>query len=406
MADGGFANPDPALETFRAETRAWLEAHCPPSMRTPMPETEVVWGGRNAQFKNPDSKLWLGAMASKGWTAPMWPKAYGGGGLSPNENRVLQAELARIKARPALMSFGIWMFGPVILEYGSEAQKQALLPDMVHGRTWWCQGYSEPGAGSDLAGLQTKAVLDGDHWVVDGQKVWTSYADKADWMLCLVRTNPTAPKHEGISVLLFDMKSPGVETRPIKLISGASPFCETFLTGVRVPKSQMLGPLDRGWDVAKRILQFERTNISAGGFGAGAGLDLVEAAKSTIGLDEAGKLANSDIRSRITRQRMYERAFNLSLRRAQEEAKAGAEVGHYASVFKIAAAKLNQDKTELLVESLGMDGLGWSGEGYDPAALKATRDWLRAKANSVEGGTSEINLNIVAKRVLGLRDHQ
>jgi alkylation response protein AidB-like acyl-CoA dehydrogenase len=406
MADGAFLTSDTDLDAFRADTRAWLEAHCPASMRTPMPETEVVWGGRNAVFKNPDSKAWLEAMAAKGWTAPMWPRAYGGGGLSAEQNRILQAELARIKARPALMSFGIWMFGPVILEYGTEEQKQTYLPDMVHGRTWWCQGYSEPGAGSDLAGLQTKAVLDGDHYVVDGQKVWTSYADKADWMLCLVRTNTDAPKHEGISVLLFDMKTPGVETRPIKLISGNSPFCETFLTGVRVPQGQMLGTLNRGWDVAKRILQFERTNISAGGFGAGAGLDLVDAAKASIGIEENGKLANTDIRSRITKQRMYERAFNLSLRRAQEEAKAGGEVSHYASVFKIAAAKLNQDKTELLVESLGMDGLGWSGDGYDPAALKATRDWLRAKANSVEGGTSEINLNIVAKRVLGLRDHQ
>lgn len=392
-------------ETFRQETRAWLEANCPASMRTPMPESETVWGGRNATFKNPDSKAWLEAMASKGWTAPTWPKAYGGGGLTGEENRVLQDELRRINARPALLSFGIWMFGPVILEFGTEEQKQTYLPDMVHGRTWWCQGYSEPGAGSDLAGLQTRAVLDGDHYVVDGQKVWTSYANHADWMLCLVRTEPNAPKHEGISVLLFDMKTPGVEARPIKLISGASPFCETFLTNVRVPASQMLGPKNKGWDVAKRILQFERTNISASGFGSGAGLDLVEAAKESIGL-ENGKLANSDLRSRITKQRMYERAFHLTMRRGQEEAKAGAEVSHYASVLKIAAAKLNQDKTELLVEALGMEGLGWEGEGYRPEALKVTRDWLRAKANSIEGGTSEVNLNIVAKRVLGLRDHQ
>lgn len=394
------------LDTFRQETRAWLEANCPAAMRTPMPEGEAVWGGRNPVFRNPDSKVWLEAMASRGWTAPAWPVEYGGGGLSPAENRVLQEELRRIKARPPIMSFGIWMFGPVILEYGTEAQKRTLLPDMVHGRTWWCQGYSEPGAGSDLAGLQTRAVEDGDDFVVDGQKVWTSYANHADWMLCLVRTDPAAPKHEGISVLLFDMKSPGVETRPIKLISGASPFCETFLTGVRVPKSQMLGPKNRGWDVAKRILQFERTNISASGFGGGAGLDLVAAAREACGLDEAGRLANTDLRSRITRQRMYERAFHLTMQRGQEEAKAGGEVSHYASVLKIAAAKLNQDRTELLVEALGMEGLGWSGEGYRPEALKATRDWLRAKANSVEGGTSEINLNIVAKRVLGLRDHQ
>lgn len=393
------------LDIFRLETRAWLEANCPASMRTPMPDREVVWGGRNAHFANPDSKLWLEAMASRGWTAPLWPKAYGGGGLSAAENGVLQDELRAIKARPAMLSFGIWMFGPVILEYGTEEQKQTFLPDMVHGRTWWCQGYSEPGAGSDLAGLQTKAVDDGDDFIVNGQKVWTSYANHADWMLCLVRTNPDAPKHEGISVLLFDMKTPGVEVRPIKLISGASPFCETFLTDVRVPKAQMLGKLNRGWDVAKRILQYERTNISASGFGGGAGLELVAAAKEQIGLVD-GVLADRDLRSRITKQKMYERSFNLSMKRAQDEAKAGGEVSHYASVLKIAAAKLNQDKTELMIETLGMDGLGWEGEAYQSGALKATRDWLRAKANSIEGGTSEVNLNIVAKRVLGLRDHQ
>ena len=393
------------IETFRTQTRSWLEANCPPSMRTPMPESEAVWGGRKAHFPTPDSKIWLEAMASKGWTAPMWPKAYGGGGLDGEQNRVLQDELARIKARPALMSFGIWMFGPVILEFGTEEQKQAYLPDMVHGRSWWCQGYSEPGAGSDLAGLQTKAIPDGDDYIVEGQKVWTSYAHYADMMLCLVRTDTQAPKHDGISVLLFDMKTPGIDVRPIKLISGSSPFCETFLNGVRVPKAQMLGTKNKGWDVAKRILQYERTNISASGFGGGAGLDLVEAAKESIGL-ENGKLANTDLRSRITKQRMYERAFHLTMRRGQEEAKAGAEVSHYASVLKIAAAKLNQDKTELLVEALGMDGLGWAGDAYRPDELKATRDWLRAKGNSIEGGTSEVNLNIVAKRVLGLRDHQ
>jgi alkylation response protein AidB-like acyl-CoA dehydrogenase len=393
------------IDDFRSETRAWLEANCPPSMRTPMPENEVVWGGRKAVFKNPDAKAWLDAMASKGWTAPMWPKAYGGGGLTADENRVLQDELRRIKARPALLSFGIWMFGPVILEFGTEEQKRTYLPDMVAGKTWWCQGYSEPGAGSDLAGLQTKAVEDGDNFIVNGQKVWTSYANYADWMLCLVRTEPNAPKHEGISVLLFDMNTPGVEPKPIKLISGSSPFCETFLTDVRVPKGQMLGTKNKGWDVAKRILQYERTNISASGFGGGAGLDLVQAAKDWVGTDQ-GKLVNTDLRSRITRQRMYEKAFNLTMARGQDEAKAGGEVSHYASVLKIAAAKLNQDKTELLVEALGMDGLGWEGEGYQSGALKATRDWLRAKANSIEGGTSEVNLNIVAKRVLGLRDHQ
>ena len=396
-----------ALEAFRAETRAWLEANCPASMRTPMPEDEQVWGGKNAEFKNPDSKVWLERMADKGWTAPTWPKDYGGGGLSAGEAKILADEMRRLRARPPLMSFGLWMFGPALLEFGSEEQKRRYIPDIVHGRTWWCQGYSEPGAGSDLAGLQTKAEDKGDHFLVNGQKVWTSYANKADWIFCLVRTDSSV-KHEGISFLLFDMTSPGVETRPIKLISGDSPFCETFFTDVKVPKDQLVGGLNKGWTIAKRLLQFERQNISAmgfGGLGAGA-LGLPETAMHHVGADADGRLADGDLRGRIAQHQMYAKAFNLTIARAQEEAKAGKDVGHAASIFKYGAAKLNQTRCELTIEALGSQGLGWSGDGFDERALKQTRGWLRSKGNSIEGGTSEINLNVIAKRVLGLRDHQ
>ena len=231
------------LETFRGETRSWLEANCPPSMKGSAAveddDDNSIWGGRKATFKNSEQKLWLDRMAAKGWTAPTWPKEYGGGGLSNAEARVLAQELARLKARPALMSFGIWMLGPVLLEYATEEQKKQFLPGIVKGEIRWCQGYSEPGAGSDLAGLRTQAIDKGDHYLVNGQKIWTSYADKADWIFCLVRTDNTK-KHEGISFLLFDMSSPGVEARPIKLISGQSPFCETFFTDVKVPKKQLV----------------------------------------------------------------------------------------------------------------------------------------------------------------------
>ena len=229
-----------ALDKFRQEIKAWLEENCPPSMRTPMPEEETVWGGRNARFTNPDAKLWLDRMAARGWTAPTWPKEYGGGGLTRDENLVLQQELRRIKARPPLSSFGLWMLGPALLEFANEEQKKEHLPKIVRGEIRWCQGYSEPGAGSDLAGLQTKCEDKGDHYLVNGQKIWTSYADKADWIFCLVRTDPTT-KHDGISFLLFDMMSPGVEARPITMISGASPFCETFFTDVKVPKKNLVG---------------------------------------------------------------------------------------------------------------------------------------------------------------------
>ena len=390
------------LETFRIEARAWLEANCPPAMRTPLDEKEVVWGGRDPVFPNDDARLWLERMGERGWTAPTWPRAYGGGGLSPAENAVLQEELKRIGARAPLWSFGLWMFGPVLLEFGSEAQKQAWIPDIVRGRTRWCQGYSEPGAGSDLASLATRCEDRGDHFLVNGQKIWTSYADKADWMFCLVRTDTTA-KHGGISFIVFDMRTPGVETRPIKLISGESPFCETFLTDVRVPKDQLVGSLNGGWEIAKRLLMHERRSISTAAFGGAGGLDLVEAAKQSVGL-MCGQLADGDLRARIAAHRMEERAFQLTVRRAEAEARAGADIGPLASMFKYAAASLNQQRLELLVEALGLDGLGWEGEDFPPTALRATRHWLRSKGNSIEGGTSEINLNVLAKRVLGLPD--
>jgi len=396
------------LDAFREEARAWLEANCPASMRTPMKDSEVVWGGSRETFKNPDSKVWLERMAEKGWTAPTWPAEYGGGGLSKGEARVLEQEMRRIKARPPLFSFGLWMFGPALLEFGNEDQKKRFIPDIVHGRTRWCQGYSEPGAGSDLAGLQTKAEDKGDHYLINGQKVWTSYADQADWIFCLVRTS-TEKKHEGISFLVFDMASEGVEARPIKLISGSSPFCETFFTDVKVPKDQLVGQVNGGWPIAKRLLQFERSSISAGGFGGTGGSGILgpeEYAKQHIGMDETGRVADGDLRARITDHKMYAKAFSLTVARSTEQAKAGQEVGHTASILKYAAAKMNQDRHELLIEALGTEGLGWEGEGFDETAKKATRGWLRSKGNSIEGGTSEINLNVIAKRVLGLREHQ
>jgi alkylation response protein AidB-like acyl-CoA dehydrogenase len=391
------------LETFRAEMRAWLEANCPPSMRSqPASEQEFVWGGKRFAFNSPDEKLWLDRMAERGWTAPTWPKAYGGGGLSAEENAVLQSELRRLRARPPLYSFGLWMLGPVLLEYATEEQKLEHLPKIVRGEIRWCQGYSEPGAGSDLAGLQTRCEDKGDHYLINGQKVWTSYANYADWCFCLVRTDFSV-KHEGISFILIDMESEGVETRPIKLISGASPFCETFFTDVKVPKGNLVGRVNGGWEIAKRLLQYERTNIS--GFGSGSATDLVDVAKTHVGLDN-GVLADADLRTRIAKLKMFERAYSLTVQRAQEEAKAGAAVGHLASMFKVAGATLNQERCELMVEAAGSRAFGGGEAGFSADELALTRGWLRSKGNSIEGGTTEVNLNVVAKRVLGLRDTQ
>jgi alkylation response protein AidB-like acyl-CoA dehydrogenase len=386
------------IATFRTETRAWLEANCPPSMRTPMTEEDRPWGGRNFKPSHPDVKVWMERMVAKGWTVPTWAKEYGGAGLSADEAKVLHQEMERINARVPLVSFGIWMFGPVLMEYGNEEQKRRFLPQIARGEIRWCQGYSEPGAGSDLASLQTKCEDKGDHYLINGQKVWTSYADKADWVFCLVRTD-TTKKQGGISFIVFDMKSPGVEARPIKLISGSSPFCETFFTDVKVPKDQLIGQVNAGWEIAKRLLQYERKNISAGGFGGGT--EVEEFAKRYIGLKD-GILADADFRTRLTAHKMEAHAFDLTIRRTQAEARSGKDVGATTSIVKYAVAKMNQERRELGIEAMGMGGVGWEGPGFEQDALDETRQWLRAKGNSIEGGTSEINLNVLSKRVLNL----
>ena len=389
-------------ESFRIEIKEWLKANCPPSMRTAMPEEEQVWGGRKAEWVNPDSKIWMEKAAERGFTVPLWPKEYGGGGLSKEEAKILNQEMFRIHARPPLLSFGIWMLGPVLLEFGNEAQKKEHLPKIAQGAIRWCQGYSEPGAGSDLAGLQTKAEDKGDHYLVNGQKIWTSYADKADWIFCLVRTDKTK-KHEGISFLLIDMATKGVETKPIRLISGASPFCETFFTDVKVPKENLVHELNQGWVVAKRLLQYERQAISNfGGAMFGGGGALEDLAKDYCG-EEEGRVADGGLREHVARHKMGSHAFMLTIRRTQEEAKAGGPSAA-TSILKYFGAEHNKDRYELLLDIMGMEGLGWEGAPFSEEQLDTTRGWLRSKGNSIEGGTSEIQLNVIAKRVLGLPD--
>jgi alkylation response protein AidB-like acyl-CoA dehydrogenase len=394
------------LEAFRHSTRAWLEANCPPSMRTPGSEEETVWGGRRERFVNPDSKIWLERMAEKGWTCPTWPKQYGGGGLSIDENRVLQQELGRINARPPLSSFGIWMLGPALLEFANEAQKLEHLPKIARGEIRWCQGYSEPGAGSDLAGLRTRAEDMGDHYLVNGSKIWTSYANYADWIFCLVRTDFNAPKHDGISFLLFDMASPGVSTQPITLVSGSSPFCQTFFDNVEVPKKNLVGEVNKGWTIAKRLLQHERNMVAGiGGNSAlgASGRKLEDVAKEYVGA-AGDRIADATIRAKVTRHRMDDRAFQLTLGRSVEETKAGRADGNLSSMFKYYGTEQNKRKYEVLLETMGTGALGWEGSAFTDRELNTTRQWLRSKANSIEGGTSEVQLNVIAKRVLGLPD--
>ncbi|MDP3907761.1 acyl-CoA dehydrogenase family protein [Novosphingobium sp.] len=380
------------LAAFRAEIRAWLEENCPAEMRQPArDEDDVCWGGRNFKFKSDAQKAWLERCVAKGYTVPDWPKAYGGAGMSAAEAKVWREEMNRINARPPLSSFGIWMLGPALLKFGTEEQKVHYLGQIARGEIRWCQGYSEPGSGSDLVSLQTFGEDKGDHWVVNGSKIWTSYANKADWIFCLVRTDK-ANKYQGISFLLFDMTTPGVSTKPILLISGNSPFCETFFDNVVVPKAQIVGELNRGWDVAKYLLGHEREMISGAG-----GNDRL----NTLGpvLSRAG-LEDPLLRAEIAMFDVDALAFSAMGEKFLDEAKVGKAHPAQPNMMKYAGTELNKRRYELLMAGGGSAALEWDSEASGGGSK--ARTWLRTKANSIEGGTSEVMLNVVAKRILDL----
>ena len=389
------------LEQFRQETRAWLEENCPQSMRTPVKGFDDFYsGGRKPEIDHPDQKIWCDRMAARGWTVPNWPAQYGGGGLDSAQVKILGEEMARIGARRPLTSFGISMLGPALLHFGSEEQKHEHLPKIVRGEIRWCQGYSEPNAGSDLASLATRAEDKGDHYLINGQKIWTSYADKCDWIFCLVRTDNSGSKHEGISFVLFDMDQPGVTARPIKLISGSSPFCETFFDNAIAHKKNLVGEEGKGWTIAKYLLTHEREMIS--GFGAAPKKSVGQMAVETMGTDATGRLANSVLRQNIAQYQLDTLVFGATMARVGDEAKAGQGLGAASSIFTYYGTELNKRRHALNLAADGEAALGWEGAPYRDGAT--SRDWLRSKGNSIEGGTSEVQLNIIAKRVLGLPD--
>jgi len=398
------ANLDPELEKFRADARAFIEANFPKSLKG----KDALSFMEGFGSKDPDFLAWRKAMGEKGWGIATWPKPWGGG-LSKAQGRVLVQELARAGAFNPIGGMGVAMFGPTLLEYSNEEQKKRHMPGIAMGTVRWCQGYSEPGAGSDLASLRTQAVDKGDHFLVNGQKIWTSGAQYADWCFCLVRTDNTR-KHEGISFLLIDMKSPGIETRPIRLISGNSPFCETFFTDVKVPKENLMGPLHGGWTVGKRLLQFERDGQGGNARGAsfrGADLrSLDEIAKTYVGRDVQGRIADADLRARVASHMMDAAAMRLTVQRMQDDARSNQGPSAVTSIMKNANVKVNQDRAELLIEIMGFQGLGWEGTSFAENEINATRNWLSGKAQSIYGGSNEVQSNIIAKRILGLLDHQ
>jgi alkylation response protein AidB-like acyl-CoA dehydrogenase len=379
-----------SIEEFKQEVRSWIEKTLPSELRV---------GNRKDLPREPLGK-WIKALADRGWITPQWPTEYGGGGLDRKHAGVLMSEFKKVKA-PIIGSFGTSMLGPTLLEFGTEEQKQEFLPPISRNEVRWCQGYSEPGAGSDLASLQTRAVLEGDEYVITGQKIWTTGADKADWIFCLVRTDPDAPKHEGISFILFPMHQPGVEVSPLKLIDGSADFSQVFFDGARAKAKNVVGPVNGGWTVAKRLLQHERSTDggSEGGLSGAQRETVVDIVKRHVGLED-GVLADPVLRQRLAAQEQEMRALSLTMRRAGEEARAGQTARDIGSLGKFRWANMVKAEQDIVMTALGTQGLGWKGPGFEPTQLERTRAWLTTRADSIWGGTNEVQLNVIAKRVL------
>jgi len=379
-----------SIEEFRQEVRGWLDEHLPAELRF----------GNRRDLPRESHKQWIAKLGAKGWIAPEWPTEYGGGGLDRQHAAVLKAELKAARA-PTIGGFGTGMLGPTLLEFGTEEQKQEFLPAISRHEMLWCQGYSEPGAGSDLASLQTRAVREGDEYVITGQKIWTTGAHAADWIFCLVRTDPDAPKHEGISFILFPMRQPGVEVAPLRLIDGTDHFSQVFFDGARAQAKHVVGPLNGGWTVAKRLLQHERSvdGGSEGGLLGAQKETLVDLVKREVGMQD-GTLADPALRQRLAQQELDAQALRLTMRRAGEEARAGQAERDIGSMGKYRWANMVKTEQDLALSAMGTQGLGWEGPGFSDTQLERTRAWLTTRADSIWGGTNEVQLNVIAKRVL------
>jgi alkylation response protein AidB-like acyl-CoA dehydrogenase len=384
------------LENFSLEVDAWIEEHCPESMRSPMPVSEQVWASSDIHFPTTDSKIWFDAMVSKGWCTPEWPVEYGGGGLSFEESKVLRSRLKFFGCRPAQINFGISMLGPVILEFGTEAQKKEFLPKISRGEIWWCQGFSEPGAGSDLANISTSAVLKGSEYLINGSKIWTSEANKADWMYCLVRTAKTEKKQAGISFILLNLRQPNIDIKPIKLLSGQSPFCQVFFDDVLAKESHRIASENDGWKVAKRLLEFERTMMADLGSEGAVDIEPIKTYKNSRAIDAPGQLK---LRKKIIKHEMRNHLVDLTMARTGTESKSGFSPA--ALILKYISTEETQTRWELNVASLGAGGLEIVEKSQGPKQ-EIAKSFFYSKAYTIAGGSSEVQLNIISKHILGL----
>ena len=393
------------LDEFRKEVRDWLEANCPVSLRTPTPDGELIWGGKDIHYTFDDQRLWFDRMRDKNWFCPTWAKEYGGAGLSSKQNSVLESEMRKLKCRPPQINLGIWMLGPVLLEHGTEQQKQQFLTPMARGEVRWCQGFSEPNAGSDLASLRTSAVDMGDHYLVNGSKIWTSYGDKSDWMYALVRTDPKVSKHQGISLLLLDMHADGVKTAPIHLISGKSSFCEVYFDNVRVPKENLIGELNGGWKLAKELLQHERSAMSKfGEFQLPTHFDLMSLINDYMPAPHSA--SEQCLMTKAVEAQMQEHAYNLTVQRLTQEMQAGINNVGLMSIMKLVHTEQEIIKFELLLNAMGYRALGWEDDSFTEKEQSINRAWLNSFSQTIAGGSSEVQLNVIAKRVLHLPENK
>jgi acyl-CoA dehydrogenase len=384
------------LDSFRLEVREWLEENCPQEMRfLPRGMDTSFWGGRNPVYPSEHHKLWFERMAQRAWTVPTWPSQYGGGGLDAAQGRVLKQEMERIGAPDPLASLGIMMLGPALLKFGTEEQKLEHIPLIAQGKIRWAQGYSEPGAGSDLASLTTRGEDKGDHFLVNGQKIWTTYGHKADMIFTLVRTEPDAPKHLGISFLLIDMAQDGVNASPIRMISGNEHFAQTFFDDAYVPKQNLVGEQGRGWDVAKYLLTFERASMGQS-LGGGTGATVADVALERLGRE--GLAREPGLRLEVTETMMETWAMQIAGERMFDAGKAGSLSPFSPNVMKLLGTELAARRTRLAMSLGGFDELAVDG--------RDAYEWLQAPPNCVAGGSNEVQLNVLSKRALELPEQK
>lgn len=388
------------LDQFRSSVREWLGENFPPSLAN---KPYVMEG--ESDIDGAELETWRQRLADKGWGAPTWPTEFGGAGLTHPEAKIVSQEIGRaggFNPIPAMAGMGVTMVGPTILEYGTDDQKNRHLQNIASGKVRWCLGLSEPNAGSDLASLNTKAEIQGDNFMLNGQKVWTSGADISQWCGALVRTDSSKKKRDGISFVMLPMDQEGVETRPIKLISGSSPFCETYFNDAIAEKRDLLGPLNEGWSVVKRLLQHERQSQTSASSGSGNSESLQDMAKRYVGTNEDGSLSDPDLRSRLAVHLMDAQAHKLTVGRITAEARGKVEVSAVASILKNSATTVSQTKAELTLEFMGSQGIGWEGDSFNDEELGTVRGWLWGKAMSIYGGSYEVQNNIISKNILGL----